>query len=146
MTFDINKLEIDDNGKYHVTDAKGNPQYLDADESIPVTITLISPGTKKAAKAQFERDEARSARVLGSMAGKKSKRTEDDEIRERAKFLADVTVSLDGFEYPGGAEALYRNLKLGHIADGVEKFFNDRGNFTADSAMNSPNTSGTLPG
>lgn len=144
--FDINKLEIDDEGKYHVTDAKGNPQYLDAEETIPVTITVIGPGTKKAAKAQFERDEARNARVLGSMAGKKSKRTEEDEIKERATFLAAITTSLDGFDYPGGAGALYKNLKLGHIADGVEKFFNDRGNFFAEPSTSSESTSATLPG
>lgn len=142
--FDISKLEINDSGKYHVTDAKGNPQYDEAGNAI--TITLISPGTAKAAAAQFKRDESRSARVLGSMAGKQSKRTEVDEIKERAAFLAEITESLDGFAYPGGAKALYSNLKLGHIADGVEKYFNDRGNFSADSVTDSPNTSVTQPG
>jgi hypothetical protein len=142
--FDISKLEINDSGKYHVTDAKGNPQY---DESgAPITITLISPGTKKAAAAQFKRDEARSARVLGAMGGKQSKRTEEDEIKERSAFLAEITESLDGFVYPGGAKALYLNLKLGHIADGAEKYFNDRGNFSADSVTDSPSTSDTQPG
>jgi hypothetical protein len=143
MSFDINKLEINDSGKYHVTDANGDPQY---DGDTPITITVISPGTKKAAQAQFKRDENRSARVLGTMAGKTSKRTEDDELRERAAFLADITESLDGFAYPGGAKALYSNLKLGHIADGVEKYFNDRGNFIEDSAPASSNTSDTQPG
>lgn len=141
--FDISKLEITDSAKWHVTDAKGDPQY---DGETPITITVTSPGTKKAAKAQFKRDEARSARVLGAMGGKTSKRTEDDEIRERAAFLAEVTESLDGFDYPGGAKALYANLKLGHIADGVEKFFNERGNFSADSVSVASNTSGMQPG
>ena len=141
--FDLNKLEIQDSAKYHVTDAKGDPQY---EGETPITITIASPGTKKAAKAVFKRDEARSARVLGSMAGKTSKRTEIDEAKERADFLVDITESLDGFEYPGGARAIYMNPKLGHIAEGVEKLFNDRGNFSADSAINSSNTSAMLPG
>lgn len=144
MKFDINKLAITDTAKYHVTDAKGEPQYDDAGN--PITITIVSPGTKKAARAQFKRDDARSQRVLGSMAGKTSKRTEVDEIAERAQFLADVTESLDGFDFPGGPKALYSELPLGHIADGVEKFFNDRGNFSKDSANSSSNTSGTQPG
>lgn len=131
MPFDINKLAIADSAKYHVTDAAGNPQYFDDEQTQPVTITVISPGTKKAAAAEFKRNEARSARLIGGMAGKTSKRTEQDEINERANFLADITVSLDGWDFQGGALALYKNLPLGHIADGVEKFFNDRGNFIA---------------
>jgi hypothetical protein len=128
MPFDILKLAIADAAKWHVTDAAGNPQYLDAEETQPVLITVISPGTRKAAAAEFKRNEARSARVMGSMAGKTSKRTEVDEINERAAFLAEIASELN-FEFPGGAKALYQNLPLGHIADGVEKFFNDRGNF-----------------
>lgn len=127
--FDLSKLEIQDSAKYHVTDAKGDAQY---DGDTPITITIASPGTKKATRAQFKRDEVRSARVLGSIAGKTSKRTEADEMKERAEFLAEITESLDGMEYPGGPRALYMNPKLGHITDGVEKFFNDRGNFSAD--------------
>lgn len=141
--FDLTKLEIKDEAKYHVTDAKGDPQY-DGDQ--PITITLASPGTKKASKASFKRDQARSSRVLGEMGGKTSKRTEVDEMKERAEFLAEISESLDGFEYPGGARALYMNPKLGHITDGVEKFFNDRGNFSADSSTTSSNTSATQPG
>jgi hypothetical protein len=141
--FDINKLAINDSADWHVTDAKGDPQY---DGETPITISVASPGTKKAAKAQFKRDEARSARVLGAMGGKSSKRTEDDEIKERAAFLAEITEGLNGFDYPGGAVALYKNLPLGHIADGVEKFFNDRGNFSADSVSNASNMSATQLG
>jgi hypothetical protein len=144
--FDITKLEIEETGKYHVTDAKGNPQYADADMTIPITISAISPGTKRAAAAVFKRDELRSARVMGLMAGKNSKRTEDDENRERAQFLAQLATSLDNFEYPGGAVALFSNLKLGHIAEGFEKWWNDRGNFVADSPTISSNTSVTSPG
>jgi len=142
--FDIKKLSITDSGKYHVTDAKGDPQYDDAGNAI--TITLASPGTKKAAQAQFKRDQLRSARVLGEMGGKTSKRQEIDERTERAGFLADITESLDWFDFPGGPKALYMDLTVGHIADGVEKYYNDRGNFSADSLTTSSSTSATQPG
>jgi len=144
MTFDITSLEIADSGKYHVTNAKGDPQY--DTKGNPITITVTSPGTKKATRAQFKRDEARSARVVGQMAGKNSKRTEDDEVRERAGFLAEITESLDGFSYAGGPVELYKNLKLGHIADGVEKYFNDRGNFSVESPGDVSNMSATSHG
>lgn len=127
--FDIRKLAIGDTADWHVTDAAGIPQYHDAEKTQPVTITVISPGTKRAAAAEFRRNEARSSRLLGAMGGKASKRNEDDDVKERAEFLAEITHSLNGFDFPGGAKALYMDLPLGHIADGVEKFYNDRGNF-----------------
>jgi hypothetical protein len=143
MTFDIKKLAIKDMALYHVTDAAGNPQYFDAEETQPVTITVYSPGTRKAAAAEFKRNEARSARVIGAMGGKTSKRTEVDEVNERANFLAEIAGQLNGWEYPGGAKALYQDLTLGHIANGVETFYNERGNFIADSATNFPSMSAT---
>lgn len=142
--FDIKKLAIQDSAQYTVTDAAGDPQYDEQDN--PITITVASPGTKKAVRAQFKRDEARSARVIGQMGGKTSKRTENDDLAERADFLAAVTESLDGFDFPGGPRALYMDPTLGHIADGVEKFYNDRGNFSAKSPTNSSNTSDTQLG
>jgi len=143
MKFNIKKLAIADSAKYHVTDAGGDPQYDDKGNAI--TITVAGPGTKKAARAQFKRDDARSLRVIGQMGGKTSKRTEDDELRERAEFLADITEAMD-FDYEGGARALYMDRPLGHIADGVEKFYNDRGNFSQASDPTVSNTSATQPG
>lgn len=144
-TFDILSLAIAASADYHVTDAAGNPQYFDAEQTQPVLITVISPGTQKAAAAEFKRNEARSARVLGAMGGKTSRRTENDEIKERADFLAEITGGMN-FDFPGGPAAMYKNLPLGHVADGVEKFYGDRGNFIAASAPNSSSTSATQPG
>lgn len=154
MTFDIRKLAIGGTADYHVTDAAGNPQYDDHPTErddhgkpvqVPVVITVISPGTKKGAAAEFKRQEARSNRLVGGLSGKTSKRTEDDEIKERADFLASITHSM-GFDFPGGATALYKDLPLGHIADGVEKFYGERGNFMAGSPTASANMSDTQPG
>lgn len=138
MNFDIKKLSIQETAKFHVMDAHGEMQYDDQGNAI--TITAHSPGTRKAARAQFKRDESRSARVMGQMAGKSSKRNEQDDINERAEFLAEVTVSLDNFEFPGGPRALYSDLPLGHVANDFEKWWNDRGNFAPSSENSSSST------
>lgn len=153
--FDINKLAIEDSADYHVTDADGELQYFDhptdLDDKgnpvqVPVTIPVFGQGTKKAAKAQFKRDEARNARMIGTATGKTSKRNEDDDLKERAEFLAEITGDPVGFNYPGGNKELFMVRPLGHIADGVENFYNNRGNFKKRSAKISSGTSGTQPG
>lgn len=145
MTFNIRTLAIGATADYHVTDAAGNPQYHDAEQTKPVLITAVSPGTKKGAAAEFKRNEARSNRMIGTMGGKVTPRTEVDEINERAAFLAEVTAGMN-FDFPGGPAALYKDLPLGHVADGFEKFQANRGNFIAVSATGSSNTSATQPG
>jgi hypothetical protein len=148
--FDLSKLEISDSAVYQVTDARGNDVVVDGK---PLTLTIASPGTKKAVSAQFKRDEARSARLVGTMGGVKSKRTSDDEIRERVDFLMAITegcshtdVSYNGKTGTDALRAMFMEPKLGHIADGVEKFHGDRGNFFEGSANSSANTSATAPG
>lgn len=142
--FDINKLAIVDSADFHVTDAKGEPQY---DESgNPITITIASPGTKQAAQAMFEHKEKTSARFTAAIGGKAEKRTEAEERKERAALLAKVTVGLNGFSYQGGAEALYAHPKLKFVADGVDKFYGEMGNFAPPSTPASSSTSDTQPG
>lgn len=141
--FDINTLAIADSTKWHVTDATGKPQY-DGDK--PITITIHSPGTAKAAQADFNYSKKRSDRMMMKAGGQTVIWTEADERRERAEFLAEITISLDGFEYRGGAPALYSNIKLPHIANGVHKTFNELGNFSVTSGDSSSSTSDTSHG
>lgn len=150
MEFDFASLEIKDTGEYQVTDARGNDVAIDGR---PFTITVASPGTKKAVAAQFKRDESRSARVMGAAAGIKSKRTADDDLRERADFLMAITegCSHTNIVYKGqtglqALRAMYMEPKLGHVADGVEKYHHERGNFAPDSSLASSNMSGMQPG
>jgi len=135
--FDITSLQIADTATYHVTDAKGTPQY---DGETPITITIHSPGVKKASAAKFALEKKRSERVFTKMSGKDDGMTEADERRERAVFLAEITASLNGFEYKGGAAELYANPRLQHIANGVEKLFGDLGNFAPSSATELPSS------
>lgn len=148
--FDFATLEITDSGTCPVTDARGNEININGR---PLTLTVASPGTKKAVAAQFKKDEARNARVMGMAAGAKSKRTADDELRERADFLMAITegCSHSNVTYKGktgldAIRAMFLEPKLGHIADGVEKYHYDRGNFSPDSSPASSSTSDMQPG
>jgi len=147
--FDISTLEITDTAKYHVTAADGTEQF--DDKGREVTITIAGPGTDKAMRAQHVRDEKQATRSVALLTGKSQKNAEEAKRVERAEFLAAITESFDNFTYGGKAgyeayKALYLNPKLGHIADGVEKTFNDRGNFMPASSTNSPSTSATSAG
>lgn len=138
--FDLSQLEIGDSSEYTVTDARGNDVMING---APFIITVASPGTDKAVNAQFKRDEARSARVMGSIGGVKSKRTAKDDYMERADFLMAVIESYPDITYAGkeGQAALRAMLlapKLAHIAEGIEKHHIDRGNFSAASPTASP--------
>lgn len=147
--FDITTLEISDSTKYAVTSADGTEQF--DEKGRPITITVASPGTEKAMRAQHVRDEKQASRSVALLTGKSQKNAEAAKHTERAEFLAAITESFDNFSYGGKSgyeayKALYLNPKLGHIADGVEKTFNDRGNFMPDAPKTSPDTSGTSPG
>lgn len=150
VDFDFATLEISDSATYQVTDARGNDVVIGGK---PLTLAIASPGTKKAVAAQFKRDENRNARMVGSMAGVKSKRTADDDMRERTEFLMAITegCSHSNITYKGKSgldaiRAMYLEPKLGHVADGVEKFHHDRGNFSPDSSPASSSTSDTPHG
>ena len=132
--FDITSLEIVDTANYHVTDAKGKPQY--DDEGNALTIVVHSPGVKKASAAKFALEKKRGERVFTKMSGKDDGMTEADERRERAEFLAEITSHTIGFA-PGSFSSMYANPRLQHIANGVEKLFNDLGNFAPSSATES---------
>lgn len=149
-SFDFAALEITDSGEYQVVDARGNDVAIDGR---PFTITIASPGTKKAVAAQFKRDESRSARVMGTVAGLKSKRTADDDLRERADFLMAITegcshanVTYKGKTGMDALRAMYMEPKLGHIADGAEKYHYERGNFAPGSSASSSSSPVTQPG
>jgi hypothetical protein len=150
MTFDFSQLELVDTFEHQVVDARGNDVVIDG---VPFTITLASPGTTEAVKAQFKMDEARTARTLGSMAGTKSKRTYLDEIKETADFLMAITkaTSIPSITYKGktgfaAIEQMYLEPKLTYIPRNAMKAHKDEGNFAADSGTTSQNTSDTLPG
>lgn len=136
MNFNPSKYKISEGAAFEVPDAKGDTVILDNGQ--PWTITVASPGTRKAMKAAHEYQQATKGDLFAQMSGKASKRDELSDTKDRAKFLSAITegTNVDGLEYEGktGMEALhaiYLDPLMGHVAIGLEKFHNDRGNFYA---------------
>lgn len=136
MQFDPSKYRISETGDFEVTDAKGDVIYLDDEQTTPWTITVASPGTKKAMKADHKRAQSQKTDVFAQMAGKKSTRDEMSDTKDRATYLMDVveTTNAEGLVYNGatGMAALreiFLDPYMAHVAIGLEKFQADRGNF-----------------
>lgn len=131
---DISKLAVRETADIHIEDASGEPLY--DDKGAPVTITVYGPGSKQFARAQA----ARNQKLVETMRSKK--RGRDTTHEDNADFLADVTVSFNGFQYPGdlkGREqfrACYLDQSLGFIAERVSRELGDWANFTKPSAKN----------
>jgi hypothetical protein len=148
--FNLKKLAIAAAADMPVRDASGEIQKDEAGN--PLTITLHSPGTKEFQKAKHARDEKNNARVMSRMQGKsEAKQTAEEANIERAEFLAGCTKSFNGVGVEGKAgfeafKATYADIEIGHIADDVDKFLGDRGNFKKPLATSSPPTSDILPG
>jgi len=144
----IKKLAIAKTGVFMVRDAAGK---LVEDENGPWSITVHSPGTKEFQKAKHAYDEKRSNALAAIMGRDDSKRAPEDDAKDVADFLASVTVSFNNFDYEGqkGHEAhkkAYMDMEIGHVADGLNKFLGDRGNFLPPKPDASSNTSGNMPG
>lgn len=143
--FDPSKYKISESATFEVPDAKGDTIMLDdgVDEKgqpkyKPWTITVASPGTKKAMKASHKYQQAMKGDLFTQMAGKASKRDEMDDIKDRATFLMEIAegTNADGLTYEGktgndALRAIFLDPLMGHVAIGLEKFHNDRGNFYA---------------
>lgn len=146
----LKKVAIASTGIFVVRDAAGEAQINEAGE--PMTITVVSPGTKQfqQAKHNFEKKASTSLMALMGKGDEKSNwETSNENV---AEFLADITVSFNGFDYegrPAGKEtykAAYSDIEIGHIAEGLNKYLGDRGNFKKPAQTASPSSSGTQPG
>lgn len=148
--FDPSNHRIGETGTYEVLDAEASPIYLDDSEDTPWTITVASPGTKKAKRAEFKRQQAAQGALFTSIKGKKSGQDEMSETKSRADFLMEIVESTnaDGLTYQGktGLDALravFMDPYMEHVAIGLQNFYNDRGNFKTDASTISSNTSAT---
>lgn len=136
-------------GKFPVPDAKGNPQFND--DGTPWTITHHSPGTKIYQSALHDYTEKKSGGLAALINGKDSKRSPDADTEDLAVFLAAITISFDGFDYEGKTgnaayRAAYKDLEIGHIAAGLNKYAGDRGNYLSEQATTSSDSSASQPG
>lgn len=143
--FNIKNLSIEAEGTMDVRDAAG-------EKVEGLSITFHSPASKPFRRAKHAFDEKRSNTVTAMMTGKgDAKRTEDDDARDLAEFLAACTISFNGFEYPGksgyeGYKALYMDAEIGHIANDANKYLGDRANFWKPKQPTSDDSSVKLPG
>lgn len=123
-------------------DAAGEELFvMDGDERLPVSITTYGPGTTDFARAQ-QRFQDRIAKRVQKGKGKATLPSPEEQREDRAELLAALTVSFNNLDYPDAGDAqgyelfraLYADPRLGFIADQVNNFVGDWGNFTPKSA------------
>jgi hypothetical protein len=157
MTFDIRKLAISQTADMPIKDVDG--EIVTDEKGKEISITFFSPGSREHVKARTElqeevmreiEEEKDSKKTTKAKAKSKPEGDESEEVdaatKRTAKFLARITKSLNGFDYPGGPEALFLDPSLGHITEDADRFVMKRGNFKPNSATDSSNSSVTKPG
>lgn len=133
--FDITAVAAEETATLNLLKTDDTPLLNDKGE--PCTITLYGPGSDQFAAAETRKNAALSARIM-----KKGKANVVSTPEEIADFLAAVTVSFQGFVYPGEFKgnpqamfrACYLDPKLGFIRDQAMEFVRDWSNFTGGSA------------
>ena len=104
-------------------------------EGKQVAVNVYGPATDVYAKAKDAMDKEAQKRVFRSM-GAKLKKGDDEDKDADAKFLAAITDSVENFPFPGGAGAIYRELRLKYVADQVRTHLSDLGNFFGKPSPN----------
>jgi hypothetical protein len=136
MAFDITSTAVEETATLELENADGLP--LIGDDKQRCTIELYGPGSEPFARAEA----ARQNRLLDRLKRKGKQELSAEEQRgETAEFLASITVSFNGFDYPPAGKAtgkdlfraLYSDRKVGFITDQVQRFVGDWGNFTGKS-------------
>lgn len=132
----ISELDAKDTAPLHLKDAAGEPMFFkgkDGEEQ-KVRIFVYGPGSEPFRQAQLRANR----RVMAIM--KRGRRAlEERSVEERAKdtadLLADITASVEGLDLEGaslrdGMHRLYANPRCGYVADQVNAFAAEWGNFT----------------
>ncbi len=140
---DVSKLRVADTAPLHLKDADGNPMYDEGadgkpDQNKPVRIHLYGPSSKQFAQIEGKQ----TTRVLKRREendGKATAPTPEQRLSETAEDLAAITVRFDGLTYGDkqGAElfeAVYADPALGFIANQVQRFVQNWGNFRGGSS------------
>lgn len=135
--FDITKRRALETACIQLVNGDGSPM-LD-DEGDPVGVTVHGPGSKVWQQADAERNRKRTARIeknRGKIAAALDHAREDE-----IDFLCAITVSFDGWLYPGEFKtsgdmhrAAYSDDTIGFVRDHVHKEATDWSVFTQGSA------------
>lgn len=138
MSFDITRKRVAETAKIDLTDGEGSP-LLD-DDGNRLSVTLCGPGSKTWQQADAERSRRRASRA------EKNPRKISSSIAENARedeidFLIAITVSFNGWTYPGEYpsqrdmfRAAYSDDGIGYIRDQVSKEGHDWAAFQGNSS------------
>jgi hypothetical protein len=132
---DLLQYAAKDTATLHLKDAAGNLMFKgEGDAALPRRVIVYGPGTKQHAQALAKKQTASLNRIR-----KTGDQSPDEQLQEDAEFLATVTHSFENVELRdlSGRElalAIYRERKLGFIAEQVGRYQADWANFTPDSA------------
>lgn len=132
--FDITKAGVVDTATLELKDAKGGPLM---DGETRLSVTICGPGSQTYAQAEAEVNRLVRAKVAKAN-GNVTAAMEDSDDRAN-DFLAKITVSFNGWEYPGKwkspremFKAAYEDRKIGFIRKQVDEFQGEWGNFSAE--------------
>jgi hypothetical protein len=144
--FDITKKRAADTAKIDLVDADGGP--LNDDAGNRLSVTLCGPGSKTWQQADAERNRRQAARAEKNprkFASLVADHRRDDEI----DFLTAITVSFNGWTYPGEYpsprdmfKAAYNDDGIGFIRDQLSKEGNDWASFQGNGSK--PSASGLV--
>ncbi len=150
MAFDITRKRAAETAAIELTDGDGAPLFDDAGNRL--SVTLCGPGSKTWQQADAERSRKMSVRAEKNprkMASAMAEHRKDDDI----EFLVAITVSFNGWTYPGEFssqremfKAAYSDDTIGFIRDQLSKEGNDWSAFSQTAPKPSANTPGNLPG
>lgn len=131
-SFDLSAFEAADVGVLEVQTPAGGPLLH---QGRPVRIHLYGPGSAEYTRAQARADAAAQARTFAAIRGKAAKNATEEQREDAINKLVACTQRVENFPIPGGADALYRNARLGYITNQVGRFLEDWGNFLPPSAQ-----------
>lgn len=144
MMFDITKRRVTDTARIDLTDGDGAP-LLD-DEGKRLSATLCGPGSRTWQQADAERSRRQASRAEKNprkIASTIIDHRRDDEI----DFLVAITVSFNGWNYPGEFpsqrdmfRAAYADDSIGYIRDQLSAAGNDWSAFSMNASKPSPST------
>lgn len=135
MAYDIRKKRVSPTLTFDLVDAEDQP-LLNEDGS-PCTCTVHGPGSKKYVAAQAKKQVLLMTKI---QKGKAPTLTADEQIKNNAEFLADITEELD-LDYEGkeGREklvAIFSDTELGFVVEQILKKASDWANFSKRSETN----------
>jgi hypothetical protein len=150
---DIRKHAVAQTSRLHLLSATDEPLYSEdehgnPDLSKPIAVNLYGPGSKQYARAQ-QISTNRNVEKLRRRG--KADQTAEQRRKETAEFLSMCTASWENMSYDDltGNElsmAVYSDIQIGFIAEQVNKYLGDWGNFSKASPNSSSSTSDKTPG